>query len=206
MNEPKSSKATLRCEKILQAALELFAKNGYEKTSLNDIVELSGGSLSTIYKYFGDKQTLLYTILETEIQNFNERVKSEFEINENLAIKEFLLKFGEMFLNTVFDEKSYILIKIAFNESCKNGEKIANFFKDHDLRKLDKFLADFFASHSDEINGQNYDIMAKCFISMIRGEFEAETIVFGRNLNEIKKEKMQNLNEVVEIFLRGILK
>ena len=41
---------------------------------------------------------------------------------------------------------------------------------------------------------------------MIRGEFEAETIVFGRNLNEIKKEKMQNLNEVVEIFLRGILK
>ena len=40
-----SEKGKKRYELIVKTALELFLKNGYEKTSLSDIVAISGGSL-----------------------------------------------------------------------------------------------------------------------------------------------------------------
>ena len=40
-----SEKGKKRYELIVKTALDLFLKNGYEKTSLSDIVAISGGSL-----------------------------------------------------------------------------------------------------------------------------------------------------------------
>ena len=53
---PKNKKSRLRCEQILDAAFELFLQHGYENVSLSDIITKSGGSLSSIYKYFGNKE------------------------------------------------------------------------------------------------------------------------------------------------------
>ena len=74
MVEQLSAKKAIRYNKILQTAIDLFCEKGYEKTSLSEIVAKSGGSLSTIYEYFGDKERLFYTILEREISDFNESI------------------------------------------------------------------------------------------------------------------------------------
>lgn len=50
-----SEKGKKRYELIVKTALELFLKNGYEKTSLSDIVAISGGSLASIYTFFESK-------------------------------------------------------------------------------------------------------------------------------------------------------
>ncbi|RAZ49002.1 hypothetical protein CHL9004_08760, partial [Campylobacter hyointestinalis subsp. lawsonii] len=44
----KTQKTKDRYELIISAGLELFLKNGFTNTSLNDIINKSGGSLSTI--------------------------------------------------------------------------------------------------------------------------------------------------------------
>ncbi|RYD43145.1 MAG: TetR/AcrR family transcriptional regulator, partial [Sphingomonadales bacterium] len=41
---------------ILDAAESLFLEQGYERTSLAEIVKTSGGSLATLYELFGNKQ------------------------------------------------------------------------------------------------------------------------------------------------------
>lgn len=43
---------------VLQKAMELFWKQGYEKTSLNDLVEHMGIHRRSLYDTFGDKHTL----------------------------------------------------------------------------------------------------------------------------------------------------
>lgn len=53
---PKYKKSEIRCKLILDAALELFLAKGYEATSLSDIIELSGGSLSSVYKFLITKK------------------------------------------------------------------------------------------------------------------------------------------------------
>ncbi len=51
-----------RHEAILDAAETLFIEQGYDRTSLAEIVRLSAVSLATLYELFGNKQGLLHAI------------------------------------------------------------------------------------------------------------------------------------------------
>lgn len=59
--EPPSPRER-RHEAILDAAEALFMEQGYDRTSLAEIVRRSGGSLATLYELFGNKQGLLHAI------------------------------------------------------------------------------------------------------------------------------------------------
>ncbi len=48
---------------ILEAAAQEFAANGYEKTSMNRILERAGISKGTAYYYFEDKEDLIATVV-----------------------------------------------------------------------------------------------------------------------------------------------
>ena len=54
---------TEKKEKIIQAALQLFAKEGYHATSTNKVAKLAGVSEGLIFRHFGNKEGLLYAIL-----------------------------------------------------------------------------------------------------------------------------------------------
>ncbi|WPP48175.1 TetR/AcrR family transcriptional regulator [Catalinimonas niigatensis] len=48
---------------IIETALELFSRNGYEKTSIREIAKAANISLGLMYNYFKSKEALLETIL-----------------------------------------------------------------------------------------------------------------------------------------------
>ena len=54
---------TEKQEKILRAALQLFAKEGYHATSTSKVAKLAGVSEGLIFRHFGNKEGLLYAIL-----------------------------------------------------------------------------------------------------------------------------------------------
>ena len=56
MVRPRSIEAH---EKVLNAALELFAERGIETTSMDSISQTSGVSKATIYNHWSDKEALL---------------------------------------------------------------------------------------------------------------------------------------------------
>ena len=56
MVRPRSTEAH---EKVLNAALELFAERGIETTSMDAIAQASGVSKATIYNHWSDKEALL---------------------------------------------------------------------------------------------------------------------------------------------------
>ena len=51
-----------RREEIIDAALRAFTRNGYQRTSMADIISESGLSAGAIYGYFEGKQDLLYAV------------------------------------------------------------------------------------------------------------------------------------------------
>ncbi len=55
---------TEKQEKILQAALQLFAKEGYHATSTSKLAKAAGVSEGLIFRHFGNKEGLLQAILE----------------------------------------------------------------------------------------------------------------------------------------------
>ena len=55
-------------EKLLQTAMELFAKHGIDGVSTRDLAKASGVNLCSINYYFGTKQKLYEAILDNVIE------------------------------------------------------------------------------------------------------------------------------------------
>lgn len=63
-SEPAPRKRQERRRHLLQTAGELFLEQGYDGVSLDAIVAAAGGSKTTLYSYFGNKDGLLVAVVE----------------------------------------------------------------------------------------------------------------------------------------------
>ena len=53
---------------LVDVARQLFAKNGLENTTMNDIAQASGKGRRTLYTYFKSKDDIYYAVIETELE------------------------------------------------------------------------------------------------------------------------------------------
>lgn len=66
-------------DELVEAAVELFAANGYAGTSIRDIAKVTGRSVSNVYHYFKDKESLWLAILEYSVQGMPARLRAAME-------------------------------------------------------------------------------------------------------------------------------
>jgi AcrR family transcriptional regulator len=64
---------------LIEAAVELFAANGYAGTSIRDIAKITGRSGSNGYHYFKDKDALWLAILEYSVRGMPVRLRAAME-------------------------------------------------------------------------------------------------------------------------------
>lgn len=64
MNEAKTNRGERKRQAILAAALDLFAKHGYEDTTMRMIAAAAGVSLGNAYHYFQSKEDLMQAFYE----------------------------------------------------------------------------------------------------------------------------------------------
>ncbi|MBR3382072.1 MAG: TetR/AcrR family transcriptional regulator [Clostridia bacterium] len=57
-------------EEILEAALDLFAVNGYEATSISQLADAVGIRKASLYSHFANKQDILDTVIETVLKGY----------------------------------------------------------------------------------------------------------------------------------------
>jgi len=80
MNEKIAAKQAKKRQQIVEAATQVIARKGVEKTSLNDIAEAAGISKGSLYYYYASKNDLIFDITETHI---NQISRNLFDIIEN---------------------------------------------------------------------------------------------------------------------------
>ena len=56
----------VRREQIMQAAVRLFGRHGFARTTTKEIAQEAGISEGTIYKYFASKQEILFAFLDAQ--------------------------------------------------------------------------------------------------------------------------------------------
>lgn len=62
---------------IMETAANLFSETGFHGTSIRDISRVAKCSLSMVYYYFNDKETLYYELAYHEFLKLNERMDRE---------------------------------------------------------------------------------------------------------------------------------
>jgi AcrR family transcriptional regulator len=123
---PMRKRGAARRAAILKAAAELFLEQGYERTSLAQIIERAGGSKSLFYEQFGDKAGLFRTVVV-------ELCVAIFEpMNESAPVartpREALTQLGRSFLEVLWNEDVLALSRIVYTEGTRNPEIADVFF------------------------------------------------------------------------------
>ena len=50
-------------QRILKAAEQVFSRKGYTDATLDEIIKIADTGKGTVYKYFGNKDFLFYTLI-----------------------------------------------------------------------------------------------------------------------------------------------
>ena len=204
-----SEKGKKRYELIVKTALDLFLKNGYEKTSLSDIVAISGGSLASIYTFFESKEGLFQAIIEQEIDALIKEVDERIDLKISHSLEEFLTKFATIIFSIICTKKNISLGRIMMSEGPKNGGKLGRVFLDQILNKVDLVLINFF--ERNEIKSQlnpkfPAKFITKCFKQCVIGLCYYDSLMLNKEPKLSKKEREEHVALCVELFLNGIIK
>lgn len=95
----KSPRSSLRRETILRCATELFDRQGFSNTSLDDIAQAVGVTREALYYYYRNRSEILLAIIEPQsaalIEGLQAIVKAPSPANEKLrmAIQNHLQRF-----------------------------------------------------------------------------------------------------------------
>jgi len=68
-----------RKAQIISVATDLFARMGYEGTSLRDVAEHCGMTKAALYYHFADKETLLRSVVEYRMTRLNDVITEALE-------------------------------------------------------------------------------------------------------------------------------
>ena len=169
--EKKKGARSQKRKKIIDKVWELFAKNGYEETKVEDITKDLGISKGSFYTYFATKEELLYEVLGKikkevieKLENINvdqtpEKVLEDYvkakmnyavKILNNMklrAVEKYLIDPKLRILFQELQEKSTDFIKINIVEkfNSKNGNKYnADVISEFILISIEEFLYDEF--------------------------------------------------------------
>ena len=102
--------------KLVDVARQLFAKNGVENTTMNDIALASKKGRRTLYTYFKSKEDIYMAVVESELDMLSDMMKRVAE--KNISPDE---KMIEMIYTRLDAVKEVVF---------RNGTLRANFFRD----------------------------------------------------------------------------
>ncbi len=118
--------------RIIQAAIKVFARNGFFNSRIAEIAKEANVADGTIYLYFNNKYDILITIFEEEMGKIIARVKQEIAKYDDPREK--LYHFALLHLSLVEKDKDLAeLIQVELRQSSK-------FIKEYKNRKFAEYL------------------------------------------------------------------
>ena len=123
---------------IIEAAIEVFLKSGFEGTSMDRVAEHAGMSKVTVYNHFKDKRDLFKKVMEVHCQNLE---KNAPKINYGLdkPLEENLKQFAEILVTGLLNPKSVKMLRVVIFETGQFPELSSLIWVDGKLPMLDAF-------------------------------------------------------------------
>jgi AcrR family transcriptional regulator len=151
----KRSRGEARNSKLQKVAADLFLKRGYEGVTIDKIVELAGGSKSTVYTEFGGKCGLFISSIENLCRESNEPL-ANIDYN-GLDLEQSLKKLSFHILQLITTKRSVELHRLAVGEAL-NCPEVGEAWYTHGPARTTSFIRSVFESHPDELRNTSVPI------------------------------------------------
>ena len=182
-------------EKLISVAVDLFADRGFKGTSIRDIANAMGMSISNIYHYFGNKEGLLLAILETTSKSLVEQLRKVSEAESDPLSRFQLLLKTHIKLSTVWKKEAKIFFLDEEHLSPEGNEANLNYQREvldiyrHQLQSL---------KDSGYIKARSLTVLAFNILGVINWNLRWYRPDGSMSLEEVSR-------EIIDFVLHGVL-
>jgi len=176
-----------RKRQIMEAALQVFSRKGYEKTSMDEIAEKAELSKGVLYYYFHNKEDLFYEIIVRESEKFY--LKAYEKIKDLKDYRDVFSALFQFHISYFSDKKEILGLIFPFG---KNSPVFTN----EKIRERISHIRKPFVEKIKELRGDEGMVMFEFFWSYIIGL-------------SVKMEQGRDIEKEAELFqkmLKGVLK
>lgn len=186
-------------DRILRAALHLFAQKGYEKTTTKELAAKANVAEGTLFRHFTNKKTILVEVATLGWMD----LLTDFltEISEMPSYKAIAQVMRRRMLNM---HKNKDLLKVCFIEAQSHPE-LREQIQTEVIVKMTDIAESFFESAINKgvYRKMNPQVVAQVFLGMFAiAGFSDTTIVDPQASPESMREMAEG---IADIFLHGVL-
>lgn len=198
MEKSQDERLDKRRQAFQHAARELFIEQGYEQTSLAEVVERAGGSLATLYKLFGNKEGLLDAVLSQSRDLGHSAILRIAALQ--LSPAETLHRIGTELSRIYLDPSNLSVVRIVIGRSISNLDFARGFF-DQSQMKSKLALRQLFEHWKRAGTAMKGDpvMLSDLFLGLLVFDFQIQAISHGF----LAPPTEQQMRERTDFFLRG---
>ena len=153
-------------QKLVDVARQLFAKNGMENTTMNDIAMASGKGRRTLYTYFKSKEDVYTAVIESELERLSDRLDevAAKRTRPQDKIIELIYTHLNMIKETVVRNGN---LRAEFFRNIWMVEKVRKNFDEDEIELFRKVYAE--GKDDGEFDIENIDLVADITHYCIKG-------------------------------------
>lgn len=188
-----------RCQRFVEAAEKLFLKRGFAGTSVNEIVRLAGGSLTTLYAEFGTKDELFVAVMNRRAATlFTDIIHTDAPPADTATA---LNQLAARMQAHMLSDNALAIYRLAIHEGPK-FPSVRNAVLLNGLKKFLQRLADFFngLKENQSLEIDDAEIAAEFFLTLVQGQMR--TIAACGDADRItKNQRDEHVKRAVAAFL-----
>lgn len=187
-----------RRKAMIEAAYSLFIEKGYGSVSVDDIIRVSKGSKSSLYKFFGNKEGILKAVIESLAEEFLREIHLEFPSGG--TPREALNRIGVVFADLALSDNAINQHRHAVSHARAFPDLAKLWYESGPKKTMDGF-ADFLEKETaaGRLRIADPARAAWFFLGMIIFHDNMRRLVC---LPQSKKSELKELvSEAVEVFL-----
>ncbi|MBA3908459.1 MAG: TetR/AcrR family transcriptional regulator [Rhodobacter sp.] len=186
-------------DQVLEGARHIFMRDGFERTSVDDIAREAGVSKATIYAYFPDKQLLFLEVARCECHRQTEEAESA--IDGEVPVQVALTIAAERITEFLMSEFGQRMFRIVVGE----GERFPGLgreFYDYGPGLIHARLVHHLGSYveSGQLRVEDLDLAADQFAQLCKAAIH-EKLIFGMAQSITPEDVHRSVHGAVEMFL-----
>ena len=197
-SSPTSTEEDIR-ERILQAALKLFARKGYDGTTTKDLANAAKVAEGTLFRYFPSKKAILIEVATSGwIEILTDLLTELSEMGSYQAISQVMRR------RMINMHENADLLRVCFIEAQHHSE-LRERIQSEVIEKMTDVAEAFFETAMSKgiYREMSPKIVAQVFLGMFAiAGFSTETIIDPKASPKAKQEMAEG---IADIFLHGVL-
>ena len=184
---------------ILKAAVALFPKLGYDKTTMDDVARHAGVTKQTVYSHYKSKDLLFIRMVDNLCQQGMS--KATIAGVKTRAFDALLYDVGMKLLALITSEEAMAVTRLVVAESGRYPE-LARLYYESGTQRIVQLIAEFLDAQNDRgvVRIPDTPSAAAYFFALLKGQYFLR-MTLGVPPMPTLREQRSHVREVVTMFI-----